>query len=162
MTRKVTPKRRTKKPRDWREPFLAELCKTGCVSAAAQKAKISRNSAYEQREANQEFAKAWDAALEVATDALEREARRRAAEGVLEPVFYQGEIVAKVKKYSDTLLIFLLKAHRPEKFRENIKQELHVTDDREINDAIERELARLAAAGQTKDAGTATSEKPAG
>ena len=103
--------------------FLDELAKTGNVSASCKKAKIVRSTAYLERETLKEFSAAWDAALEVATDALELEARRRAAEGVLEPVFYQGELVAKVKKYSDTLLIFLLKAHRPEKYRENIHQE---------------------------------------
>jgi hypothetical protein len=40
---------------------------------------------------------AWDEAVEVATDALEREAWRRAVEGFDEP----GEVVGYVKKYSD-------------------------------------------------------------
>ncbi len=113
--------------------FLEELARTGNVSAAAKKAHHSRQDAYKERNPEgkdqtgqleaQEFAAAWEAALEVATDMLELEARRRAEQGTLEPVFYQGEVCGKVKKYSDTLLIFLLKAHRPEKFRETIRQE---------------------------------------
>ena len=35
------------------------------------------------------------------------------------PVYYKGEVVGTVKKYSDRLLIVLLKAHRPAKYREN-------------------------------------------
>jgi hypothetical protein len=33
-------------------------------------------------------------------------------------------VVATVKEYSDTLAIFLLKAHKPEKYRENTRMEL--------------------------------------
>ena len=36
-----------------------------------------------------------------------------------EPVFYHGQVCGTVRKYSDTLLIFLLKGARPDKFRDN-------------------------------------------
>jgi hypothetical protein len=48
---------------------------------------------------------------------LEDEAVRRAYEGVERPVFQGGKQVGVVREYSDTLLIFLLKALRPEKYR---------------------------------------------
>ena len=51
-------------------------------------------------------------------DALEQEARRRALEGVEEPVFCRGERVGVIRRYSDALLILLLKAKRPEQFRD--------------------------------------------
>jgi hypothetical protein len=58
-------------------------------------------------------------AKEMAADRLEEEAWRRAVDGVEEPVgFYRGEPGAYVRRYSDTLLIFLLKGLRPEKYRE--------------------------------------------
>ncbi|WP_416246399.1 terminase [Castellaniella sp.] len=57
--------------------------------------------------------------------------------------------IAAVRKYSDTLAIFLLKAHNPEKYRDNARLELAgqlaVTDMTE--DEIRAELAALAAAG---------------
>ncbi len=56
--------------------------------------------------------------------ALEDEARRRAYDGWLEPVFHKGVKVGTVRKFSDTLLIVLLKAHKPEKYRENIKMDV--------------------------------------
>ncbi len=74
--------------------------------------------AYNWRKGDEAFATAWDEALDAGTDALEDEAVRRAHEGVEEPVFYQGEEVARVRKYSDNLLMFLLKGRRPERFRE--------------------------------------------
>jgi hypothetical protein len=49
---------------------------------------------------------------------LEDEAKRRAHDGIDEPVFYQGEKCGVVRKYSDNLLIFMLKARRREKFSE--------------------------------------------
>ena len=58
--------------------------------------------------------------MEQAADVLEREAWRRASEGVKQPVFYQGEVCGHVQKYSDVLLIFLLKGARPDRYREQL------------------------------------------
>lgn len=100
--------------------FLDGLARTASVTAACEIAKIARASAYDWRDADPAFAAAWDAALVRGTDALEDEAIRRARLGVDEPVFYQGDECGTVTKYSDTLLIFMLKARRPEVFREQI------------------------------------------
>ena len=56
--------------------------------------------------------------MELGIGALEDEATRRAVEGVEGPVFFQGRQCGVVRKYSDTLLIFRLKAMRPEKYSE--------------------------------------------
>lgn len=53
----------------------------------------------------------------MAVERMENEARRRAVEGTLRPVFHGGAQVGEVREYSDTLLIFLLKAHDP-KYRD--------------------------------------------
>ncbi len=43
-------------------------------------------------------------------------------EGWEEPAgWYQGEAGGTVRRYSDTLLIFLLKGHRPERFHEQVR-----------------------------------------
>lgn len=93
---------------------------TGNVSAACRKAKITRQNAYFARDDDELFAAAWKEALVIATELLELEARRRAEKGTLEPVYYQGDLVGRVRKYSDTLMIFLLKAHAPDKYRDNV------------------------------------------
>ncbi len=49
---------------------------------------------------------------------LEDEAIRRARDGVTIPVFYAGKEVGAIRRPSDTLLMFLLRAHRPERYRE--------------------------------------------
>jgi hypothetical protein len=104
---------------DWRTTFLGALEVSGNISAAARRAGVGRATAYRHRQAEPEFRSGWDEALEVATDALEDEARRRAVEGWEEPVFQGGQEVGRIRKYDSTLLIFLLKAHRPEVYRDN-------------------------------------------
>ena len=106
-----------------REMFLAELAQRGNVSAAAEIATMSRRWFYEEREGDPAFAAAWDDALETAIDAMELEARRRAVEGVEKPIIGrvgkdQDGIITVVREYSDALMTLLLKAHRPEKYRE--------------------------------------------
>lgn len=115
-----TPKKR---PR-WAKAFLAELAKSGNVRGACEAVQIGRRTVYDLRESDPAFAADWERAQEEAADLLEAEARRRALEGVEEPVFGglgygrgSGEI-GRVRKYSDTLLIFLLKGAKPETYRE--------------------------------------------
>ena len=57
-------------------------------------------------------------------DMLEDEAVRRAKDGVERPVYQGGKLVGHVQEYSDTLLIFLLKGARPEKYRDRVQREL--------------------------------------
>ena len=52
---------------------------------------------------------------------VDRNAKRRAIDGVEEPVYYRGQKVGTKKWYSDTLLMFLLKKLRPE-YREAHKK----------------------------------------
>ncbi len=93
----------------------------GTITHAATKAGINRKTHYNWLESDPEYAARFKEADEEATDNLEREARRRAVEGVDEPVFYQGDIVGHIRKMSDTLLIFLLKGAKPEKYRERFE-----------------------------------------
>ncbi len=98
--------------------FFAHLAKAGMVGAAAQAAGYSRTQLYQWRKDDTDFACVWDEALDDYVEALEAEADRRAKDGVLKPVFYMGEIVGEIPQYSDNLLMFRLKALRPEKYRE--------------------------------------------
>ncbi len=98
--------------------FLESLASTGVVREAAAEAKISRDLAYRWRSTDKKFSTLWDRAIEDAADRLEREALRRAVEGVERPVFQGGVEVGKSRTYSDPLLMFLLRGMRPEKFRD--------------------------------------------
>jgi hypothetical protein len=119
----MTKTRRTSRTDRARKTFIATLAEFCNVSEAAREAGIGRTTAYEWREADPEFAAAWDAAEQVAADKLEREAWRRAVEGVDKPIYYQGDKIDTCKEYSDRMLEILLKGHRPEKFVDRIKAE---------------------------------------
>jgi transposase len=93
---------RTKRTPEMEQAFLDALCDGYSVNRAAKAAGIGRRTAYEWRDADPEFKQRWLEAVEAGTDTLEDEARDRAMDT------------------SDTLLIFTLKARRPEKYRENV------------------------------------------
>ncbi len=88
------------------ERFLAALGEGLSVAGAAKLAGVGRQTVYDWRKRDGEFAAAWDDAIETGTDNLEDEARRR-------PM-----------STSDTLMIFLLKARRPDKYKERRASEL--------------------------------------
>lgn len=135
---------------DWGPAFLEALAGTANIRAACRAAKVGRSTVYDRRDSEVEFARAMAAALEDAVDDLELEARRRAHDGCNKPVVYKGELMGfwvdakgdrlplgadpaehegarfvplTIKEYSDTLMVLLLKAHRPEKYREHHKVE---------------------------------------
>jgi hypothetical protein len=102
-----------------KEPgFLAVLAATSNVTRACAAVDISRVVMYQHRNEREEFAKRWDAAKALGVEACEDEVHRRAFEGCDKPVFHNGIECGAIKEYSDTLAIFLLKAHKPEKYRE--------------------------------------------
>lgn len=104
--------------------FLTALVETGGnITRATELAEIDRSTPYSQPWLeDEEFQEALSRAKLMAADHLEAEAVRRAYEGVKEPVgFYQGAPSAYVQKYSDTLLIFLLKGLKPEKYVDRIE-----------------------------------------
>lgn len=70
-------RRKTQMRADWRPAFLASLSLVGNVTEAARAAKIDRTVVYDERKRNEQFATAWDDAMEMAADELEIEARRR-------------------------------------------------------------------------------------
>lgn len=113
------------KVKHWRLAFLDGLRSHGMVTQAAIDAGIDRNAAYYERQRDPTFAQEWTDALDRGVDTLEDVAKKRAYEG------------------SDTLLIFLLKAHRPEKYREIARSiQVSVTPD-QVEQMSDDELDRL-------------------
>lgn len=112
----------------WQERFIAALRNSGNVRASCQAAGVERSTAYRAYKASPEFAAQWDEALEEAIDTLEAAAWSRARDGVVrhEPIMYQGQKVAEkvIIEHSDSLMTLLLKAHRPEKYRERFDIEI--------------------------------------
>jgi hypothetical protein len=122
--------------------FLAAYEQTANVLAAAEQAEIDRSLVYYWQEHDEAFDLAFHVADEAANKRIEAEIRRRAIEGVLEPVVSQGQLVYEyepvldeqgnqkydskgkpiykrgalvtIRKYSDTLLMFYAKRRMPE------------------------------------------------
>jgi hypothetical protein len=105
---------------NWTAGFLESYRRLGNISSACAAAAVSRATVYRQRAARADFAALMDEAREQAVEAMEAEAWRRAVEGV--PDFKLGKNGEEIpmRRYSDTLLIFLLKAAKPEKYRERL------------------------------------------
>ena len=114
---------------DWYDTFLAKLRNTANVRLSCDAARIHRSTAYAHRKDNPEFSAAWDDALTEAVEALEAIAWNRATQK-LAP--------------SDTLLIFLLKAHAPNKYRERYD----INHNSDLSKMSDEELRRIASGGK--------------
>jgi hypothetical protein len=126
-----TAKRMDTKERK-RHQFLETLALTGNVVRSCRMASLPRQTAYDWRKAIPGFAEAWDDAKEMGTDALEDEAIRRAHQGLARKKFYKGVPIIDPetgeqyveREYSDNLLMFMLKARRPDKFKDRSEPQM--------------------------------------
>ncbi|MGV0954251.1 MAG: terminase [Fluviibacter sp.] len=116
--------------------FVEHLTDGGTVTKAAAAAGICRQTAYNWRETDKKFAEAWDDAIEAGTQEMEAEAIRRAVKGTQKPVFHQGQVCGHVNEYSDTLLIFMLKARRPKVYRERVSTEVTGLDGQPLTNLV--------------------------
>lgn len=100
--------------------FLAAYSQLGNITAAAKAAGCHPARHRNDWAKNPEYMAAFLDAQEEANDLLEAEALRRATRGTDRPVFHKGKQCGTIREYSDQLLVILLKANRPTKFRENV------------------------------------------
>jgi len=106
---------------------------------------FTRNTAYVWKREDPEFAHAWEDAIEQGCDLLEDEAKRRALDS------------------SDLLLIFLLKAKRPDKYRERheVKSVGELTNEQlesKLADYIRKVGISAFTGGETKTNGNGHSD----
>lgn len=90
-------------------PNITRACTLAMISPATVRGWRRQDPAFDTAVAE---------ALDDGVDALEAEVHRRAFEGYEKPIIFQGQITDTYKEYSDGLAQFLLKAHRPDKYRE--------------------------------------------
>lgn len=102
-----------------KKKFLGSFARTGNITESCDAVGIQRRSTvYDWKREDPDFLAEFEEAEAESVERLEAEVRRRGADGYDEPVFHQGAVCGTVRKYSDTLLIFLMKARNPEKFRD--------------------------------------------
>lgn len=113
----VAPRRNSITP-DKQRRFIATLAATGIVSQAALSIGASVEALYKlrHRAGAEDFARAWDAAVERGYSRLEDCALERAIAGEERPVVSRGKVVATWTHHNTGLLMFLLRARRPEKY----------------------------------------------
>lgn len=85
--------------------FLDHLSEKGDVRAACARVGMSRTSAYLLRRRDAAFAQAWRAALVLARAHAEEVLATRALDGVVEAVWFRGELVGRRRKYDTRLLL---------------------------------------------------------
>jgi hypothetical protein len=148
--------KRLRLTRERQERFLKALAETGIVSAAVEIAGTSRTRAYDLWKRDPAFAAAWEEAEERAADALGAEAWRRAVVGVRAPLVSSGKVVRDydgqpiaIRRYSDALMIALLKARRPERFKDRAVVEHDISDNLADRLDAARQRALAASAGGT-------------
>lgn len=106
---------------NWRPKFLEALTKIPNVSAAANTARVTPKTVYEHRKTDSAFREAWDAALLIGIEGLEETAWRISNEGIEKGVWMKDNMgnpvkVDTVKEYPIQLMMFLMRAHKPEKY----------------------------------------------
>lgn len=122
MAQLKAPDKRSRKKKQ--EQFLEKLESLGNITAACRKIKVSRRTIYNWLDTDETFKVAYDKSVKIAIDLLEDEAKRRAFTGYLEPVYQGGKKVGTVRKFSDTLLTFLLKSLKKEDYGTVIRNEV--------------------------------------
>ncbi len=124
--------------------FCQMLAQTHNYSRAVKASGVSRSTIRAWIKKHNKFANAVDAASEWGGDELEQEAFTRALDGTDEPVYYRGKLVGHTTKKSDTLLMFLLKGLKKEKYTERteskVTQELDLSN---IDEWTDEQLARV-------------------
>jgi hypothetical protein len=121
----------TKRPRAAHRPvtetakatFLSVLRQRANITAACRATPHARQTFYDLRERDPEFAEAWDEALEEAVDGLEQVAWERAVDGVA--VYSKrdpetGVVTEERRDYSDRLLETLLVGNRRRKYGKHL------------------------------------------
>ena len=131
--------------------FLAAFAECACITRAAEAAKVARASHYKWLRDDPEYPARFEEARTQSVDVLIAEATRRAKDGTERLKFHQGELIriplldadgAPVidpesgeprmtpyveRQYSDTMLIFLLKAADPTRFNDRLMVESQQT-----------------------------------
>lgn len=120
---KWIPVRRRPRKDGWSEAkqrlFIENLADTACVETAAAAVRMSVRSAYALRRApgGEAFAAAWQAALQQGALKLADVAFQRALNGTEEPVYSRDGVMFGTRtRYSERLMMFLLRAHLPERY----------------------------------------------
>lgn len=114
--------------------FIEALADTGSVASACRAVNRSTHGAYHLRRqpGAEEFAAAWEAALDFGMRRIEDVAMDRALNGVEVPVYSYGQLIGTRISYNDRLLMFMLRNRAPERFAEGRAKGLNAVGTMEL------------------------------
>lgn len=139
--------------------FLIAFAVTANVSRACAAAGVARSTVYAWKAAEgpagDRYRVAFTRARQVAGDVLEAQAWKLAVEGTLRPIVSKGEVVTYVREYEPSVLLRLLEAHRPRRYRPRVGLEHDIAPG--FAERLKAARAR-AAAGRPAPAVTAPAE----
>lgn len=124
--------------------FLKVLRETRCsVRRAAKVSGLNRMLADAMRHRVPTFNQLWQEVYMDATDELEDAAFARAVDGVTKGVYWQGDLVAEERQYSDTLLSMMLQGRKSEIYKNRTATELSGDPNAPIKyDTTTREMTK--------------------
>lgn len=102
---------------EWKEPFLASLRECPNVLKAAKAAGTSRRNVYKARKNSKTFAAAWDEAFQEGIDKIEGVAMSNALDS---------------DPKNNSMRMFMLKAWRPERYKETVQNEITGKDGGDV------------------------------
>lgn len=169
--------------RPWQAPFLRSLGLIPDVSSACRSAGVGRATVYRNRDSDGAFRDAWDEALEIARDNVQRVAHNWITVGVpvrsrrtrtVTKTTADGEVTTTTEtiesesaERSSTLMIFWLKAWYPERYRWSERFEATGAEGGPIRveslDTIDAQIAQLSdeLAARAHHAGDPVPDEPA-
>jgi hypothetical protein len=113
-------------PQQQKAKFLEVLAEFGSITRACKAAGVGRAKVHRWLEEDELFGFAYHQSLTAATEGLEEVARERATRGakIERQIWRQGRLIETVIEYrpSDAALITLLKAQKPDTYRERVDQ----------------------------------------
>lgn len=112
--------------------FIELFMQTGHIGKTCQILGMVPRTLHHWKSKDPEFAAEFEMAERVALMLLEDAAVERAMYGIEKPVYQGGKLAGYVREYSDTLLIVLLKARAPHKYKERFSGELTGPDGKPL------------------------------
>jgi hypothetical protein len=113
ITRPLLPRRCCTR----RAAFLAAYRETASLRAAAEAVGVEEARHHQWLQHDAAYREAFASVQNEVVDNLQDQALERAVAGWVEPVFYRGRQCGTIRHYSDRLLMLMLKASKPEKYR---------------------------------------------
>jgi len=128
--------------------LLACLASGATVRDTIDSHRISRTTVYKRIRSDEEWKERWNEAIDMGNDAVRDEIRRRGMQGVLEPVYHEGRVVGRKRRYSDNLLMFYAKSRMPE-FKDNVHEHNHGFNAEGMAERLADKLAGIVAAARS-------------